>query len=102
MSPSDDSPGRGPPSPGRGPAAVRGTWGRRGATVTQQDAHTHGHRHGDPEGPAAERWVYSAYVPDHDHDHDHEPLGPLEENPIWQQDHVTLHSVGMDIGSSAT
>lgn len=39
---------------------------------------------------------------DHDHAHDHEPLSPIEENPIWQQDNVTLHSVGMDIGSSGT
>ncbi|WP_245703639.1 ethanolamine ammonia-lyase reactivating factor EutA [Streptomyces lushanensis] len=34
--------------------------------------------------------------------HDDEPLGELEENPIWQQDNVLLHSVGMDIGSSGT
>ncbi|MGH3355522.1 MAG: ethanolamine ammonia-lyase reactivating factor EutA, partial [Nocardioidaceae bacterium] len=27
---------------------------------------------------------------------------PLEQNPIWQQDNVTLHSVGIDIGSSGT
>lgn len=51
--------------------------------------------------------VYSAHVPDHDHDHDDEPLhpidlGPIEDNPIWQQDNVTLVSVGMDIGSSGT
>jgi len=31
-----------------------------------------------------------------------EALSPLEDNPIWQQDNVTLHSVGMDIGSSGT
>jgi ethanolamine utilization protein EutA len=46
--------------------------------------------------------VYSAYVPDHDHAHDDEALSPIEENPIWQQDNVTLHSVGIDIGSSGT
>lgn len=46
--------------------------------------------------------VHSAHVVDHDHDHDdHAPL-PLEDNPIWQQDNVTLYSVGMDIGSSGT
>ena len=41
---------------------------------------------------------------DHDHDHDHfdESDGPLEENPIWIQDHVTLSSVGIDIGSAGT
>jgi ethanolamine utilization protein EutA len=37
--------------------------------------------------------------PDHEHD---EPDLPLAENPIWQQDNVTLHSVGIDIGSSGT
>jgi ethanolamine utilization protein EutA len=40
---------------------------------------------------------------DFDHDHDEfEPDGPLEENPLWIQDHVTLTSVGIDIGSSGT
>jgi ethanolamine utilization protein EutA len=40
---------------------------------------------------------------DHDHDHDDfSSLGPLEDNPIWQQDHVSLVSVGIDIGSSGT
>jgi len=40
---------------------------------------------------------------DHDHDHDHDaPPGPLEENAIWQQDNITLTSVGIDIGSSGT
>jgi ethanolamine utilization protein EutA len=40
-----------------------------------------------------------AHDPDHEHD---EPDLPLEDNPIWQQDNVTLHSVGIDIGSSGT
>jgi ethanolamine utilization protein EutA len=42
---------------------------------------------------------------DYDHDHDHFEFDddtPLEENPIWLQDHVTLVSVGIDIGSSGT
>jgi ethanolamine utilization protein EutA len=39
------------------------------------------------------------YDPDHEHD---EPDLPLAENPIWQQDNVTLHSVGIDIGSAGT
>jgi ethanolamine utilization protein EutA len=40
---------------------------------------------------------------DHDHDHfDFADEGPLEENPIWLQDHVTLVTVGIDIGSSGT
>src|SRR5882757_1101506 len=37
-----------------------------------------------------------------DHDHDDFEDSPLEENPIWIQDHVTLTSVGIDIGSSGT
>ena len=49
------------------------------------------------------------FVHDHDgdadHDHDHFEFadeGPIEENPIWIQDHVTLVTVGIDIGSSGT
>ena len=38
---------------------------------------------------------------DHDHD-DFEADGPLEENPLWVQDNVSLTSVGIDIGSSGT
>ena len=37
-----------------------------------------------------------------DHDHDFPDEIALEENPIWIQDHVTLKSVGVDIGSSGT
>ncbi len=37
-----------------------------------------------------------------DHDHDAFEDGPLEENPLWIQDHVQLTSVGIDIGSSGT
>ncbi len=41
--------------------------------------------------------------PDADHDHDDFLLdGPIEDNPIWIQDHVRLTSVGIDIGSSGT
>ena len=42
---------------------------------------------------------------DADHDHDHLELDVeerLEDNPIWIQDHVTLVTVGIDIGSSGT
>src|SRR3989454_9069204 len=40
---------------------------------------------------------------DHDHDHfEFDDDGPLEQNPIWLQDHVTLVSVGIDIGSAGT
>ena len=39
------------------------------------------------------------------HAHDHFEVDPderLEENPIWIQDHVTLLTVGIDIGSAGT
>ena len=36
-----------------------------------------------------------------DVDHDLHDVS-IESNPIWQQDNVTLHSVGIDIGSSGT
>jgi ethanolamine utilization protein EutA len=39
---------------------------------------------------------------DHDHDHFGDGGGPIEENPIWIADHVTLNSVGVDIGSAGT
>ncbi len=38
----------------------------------------------------------------YDHDHDHFDDGPLDENPLWIADHVSLVSVGIDIGSSGT
>src|SRR5262249_60341165 len=37
-----------------------------------------------------------------DHDHDFPDEGPLEENPIWIADHVSLMTVGIDIGSART
>src|SRR5215831_9290959 len=37
-----------------------------------------------------------------DHDHDFPDDLPLEENPIWIADHVSLMTVGIDIGSSGT
>jgi ethanolamine utilization protein EutA len=39
---------------------------------------------------------------DADHDHDSFEDGPLNENPIWIQDHVSLNTVGIDVGSSGT
>src|SRR5947207_3119193 len=40
---------------------------------------------------------------DHHHDHfDFDDDGPMWQNPIWLQDHVTLVSVGIDIGSAGT
>jgi ethanolamine utilization protein EutA len=75
--------------------------------VTHPHTHDHSHAHPDGDEPvygrehAAPQAVHSPFTPDHDHDHDDADL-PLEDNPIWQQDNVTLHSVGMDIGSSGT
>ena len=46
-----------------------------------------------------------AHVHQGDADHDHDEFdsdGPLEENPLWIADNVTLTSVGIDIGSSGT
>ncbi|HEX7605954.1 MAG TPA: ethanolamine ammonia-lyase reactivating factor EutA [Usitatibacter sp.] len=39
-----------------------------------------------------------------EYDHDHDDLGEhdLENDALWQQDHITLVSVGIDIGSSGT
>ena len=40
---------------------------------------------------------------DADHDHDFPADdGPLDQNPLWLQDHVSLRSVGIDIGSAGT
>lgn len=39
---------------------------------------------------------------DHDHDHFFEGEGNPEDNALWVQDHVSLRSVGIDIGSSGT
>src|SRR5262245_35034844 len=45
-----------------------------------------------------------AHVHDGEADHDHDDFedGPPEENPLWIADHVTLRSVGIDIGSAGT
>ena len=45
-----------------------------------------------------------AHVHDGNADHDHDDFveGPPEENPLWLQDHVSLTSVGIDIGSAGT
>ena len=45
------------------------------------------------------------HVPGHHYDHDHDDdfdEGPLEDNPLWQQDNIFLSTVGIDIGSSST
>lgn len=48
--------------------------------------------------------VHSHAEGDYDHDHDHDDVGEydLENDALWQQDHITLVSVGIDIGSSGT
>jgi ethanolamine utilization protein EutA len=46
-----------------------------------------------------------AHIHDETADHDHDWIGDderLEDNPLWIQDHVTLNSVGIDIGSAGT
>jgi ethanolamine utilization protein EutA len=45
-----------------------------------------------------------AHIHDGDADHDHNDSfdGPIEDNPLWLQDHVSLTSVGIDIGSAGT
>src|SRR3984893_1076010 len=63
----------------------------------QTEAKTHGladHQYGDA--------LTHRHDSESDHDHDDFEDGPLEENPLWIQDHVTLTSVGIDIGSSGT
>ncbi len=48
---------------------------------------------------------YLSHVHEGDADHDHDYFDDntaLEDNPLWVQDHVTLTSVGMDIGSAGT
>ena len=45
------------------------------------------------------------HVHEGDADHDHDWIDEderLEDNPLWIQDHVTLNTVGIDIGSAGT
>jgi ethanolamine utilization protein EutA len=62
----------------------------------------------DPKAHTVADHVYGenlAHVHEGDADHDHDYFEtelPLEQNPLWIQDHVTLVSVGMDIGSAGT
>ena len=51
------------------------------------------------------RELTHSHLPGVEYDHDHDDFGshgPIELNPIWIQDHITLTSVGIDIGSSGT
>ncbi|MDE2050069.1 MAG: ethanolamine ammonia-lyase reactivating factor EutA [Gammaproteobacteria bacterium] len=51
------------------------------------------------------RELTHSHAPGVEYDHDHDDFasqGPIEQNPIWIQDHVTLTSVGIDVGSSGT
>jgi ethanolamine utilization protein EutA len=49
------------------------------------------------------RDVVHQHADDSDHDHDLDvDDGPLEDNPLWRQDNVSLTTVGIDIGSSGT
>lgn len=51
-----------------------------------------------------ENGVHSHEEGGFDHDHDHDDLGDFdpETDSLWLQDHITLVSVGIDIGSSGT
>src|SRR5258706_15048969 len=63
----------------------------------QTEAKSHGladHQYGDA--------LTHRHDAESDHDHDDFEDGPLEDNPLWIQDHVTLTSVGIDIGSFRT
>lgn len=67
-------------------------------------------RSDDPAGKSKHRvsdhffgeYLSHVHEGDADHDHDYFDDTPLEDNPLWAQDHVTLTSVGMDIGSAGT
>lgn len=51
------------------------------------------------------RELTHVHAPGASYDHDHDDFaadGPLEENAVWIQDHISLVSVGIDIGSSGT
>src|ERR1700742_212218 len=71
-----------------------------------------GDENGDPVGPTGHRVADHAtgeelthtHRPGEEYDHDHDEIdpGPLEENPLWIQDHVSLVTVGVDVGSSTT
>ncbi len=67
------------------------------------------HRNGNPTHKLADHLYGEDFDHHHDdgeiadHDHDHfDSSGAIEDNPIWIQDHVSLVSVGIDIGSSGT
>lgn len=65
----------------------------------------------EPKKPAGHTVADHLYGQDlmHEHegdsDHDHDWIDEnerLEDNPLWIQDHVTLNTVGIDIGSAGT
>jgi len=66
--------------------------------MTSHDHHSHGHDHGHGHGHGHSQGDGHGV----DDEHDDGVEIPLEENPIWLQDNVVLHSVGVDIGSSGT
>ena len=58
--------------------------------------------HMSAEVESGDRLVYAVGEPEHGYVHDDDALTAVEDNPIWQQDNVTLRSVGIDVGSSGT
>src|SRR3981081_4894298 len=85
---------------------VRGEWlmadaeDNKGKNDKSRSAHRSGHSLADH--TLGENFTHEHEgAADHDHDHfEFDEDGPIEQNPIWMQDHVTLASVGIDIGSS--
>lgn len=57
--------------------------------------HKHSHAHIGYE-------IDPAHTPEGYYGAEAEIEGPLEENPLWQRDNVTLTSVGIDVGSAGT
>src|SRR6266568_6377928 len=75
----------------------------RRAITWARTRHTRALRRSKEQARMAEDRKRSHTVADHDHDHfEFDSDERLEENPIWIQDHVTLVTVGIDIGSSGT
>lgn len=90
-----------PPEPGQDPVYVYAPGNVPESAPEPGHGHGHGHRHDHGHGHAHHHGHPFGHGDDHDHDHGGED-GPIEDNPIWQQDNVRLHSVGIDIGSSGT
>ena len=74
----------------------------QGASMAEDEKETKARGHSVADHAYGKELVHE-HTGDEDHDHDefYDDV-PLEENPLWIQDHVTLTSVGIDVGSSGT